>query len=87
MDLLDVSKIDLLKKRTAILNEEIQNLQQNLPEVKAIAHNKDTVSILQYYIPMIRLMNFTIMLPNTNKLLIQSLNSLKEWSKRRKFMI
>ena len=45
LDILDPSKIDLLKKKTAILHEEISILQNNLPEVKAIAHNKDTVSL------------------------------------------
>jgi hypothetical protein len=43
LELLDAAKIQYLQKKTAILNEEILNLQANYQEVKAIAHNKDGV--------------------------------------------
>jgi len=46
LELLDAGKIQFLQKKTAILNEEILSLQNNLQDVKAISHNKDAIEDL-----------------------------------------
>jgi hypothetical protein len=41
MELLDPTKLDLIKKRAAILSEEVKNLQDGKEDIRVIGHNKD----------------------------------------------
>lgn len=62
MDILDPLKLEVIRRKSQVLNEELRNLEMNKEEFQQLGHDKDNVTyFLKIKISNDRLMNYLIM--------------------------